>query len=61
VVGSDQGGGYECTNDASSVKRGVVAIDLNGADQIERLDTTWDNAVMNDADLKALVLLSIED
>jgi hypothetical protein len=26
----------------------------------ERLDTTWDNAVMSDADLQALVLRSIE-
>ena len=31
VVGSDQGGGFEWTNDGSSVKRGVVAIDLNSA------------------------------
>jgi hypothetical protein len=37
-----------------------VANDLNGAGQIERLDTTWDNAVMSDADLQALVLRSIE-
>jgi hypothetical protein len=60
VVGSDQGGGYEWTNDSSSVKRGIVSIDLNGAGQIVRLDTTWDNGVMSDADLQALVLLSIE-
>ncbi len=59
VVGSDQGGGL-WTNDASAVKRGVVAIDLNSTGQIERLDTTWDNGVMSDADLQALVLLSIE-
>jgi hypothetical protein len=60
VVGSDQGGGYEWTNDGSSVKRGIVAIDLNNAGQIERLDTTWDNGVMSDTDLQALVLLSVE-
>jgi hypothetical protein len=60
VVGSDQGGGFEWTNDASSVKRGIVAIDLNGAGQIERFDSTWDNGVMSDADLQALVLQSIE-
>jgi hypothetical protein len=60
VVGSDQGGGYEWTNDGSAVKRGIVAIDLNSAGQIERLDTTWDNGVMSDADLQALVLLSME-
>ena len=60
VVGSDQGGGYEWTNAAASVKRGIVAIDLNSAGQIERLDTTWDNGVMSDADLQALVLQSIE-
>jgi hypothetical protein len=60
VVGSDQGGGYEWTNEASSVKRGIVAIELNGAGQINFLDNTWDNAVMSDADLQALVLQSIE-
>ena len=60
VVGSDQGGGYEWTNADGSVKRGIVAIDLNAAGQIERLNTTWDNGVMSDADLQALVLQSIE-
>ena len=60
VVGSDQGGGFEWTNDGSSVKRGVVAIDLNSAGQIVRLDTTWDNSIMSDAELQALVLQSIE-
>src|ERR1700678_2432238 len=43
VVGSDRGGGYEWTNADGSVKRGIVAIDLNSAGQIERLDTTWDH------------------
>jgi hypothetical protein len=60
IVGSDQGGGYEWTNDAGSVKRGIVSIDLNAAGQIERLNTTWDNGVMSDADLQPLVLQSIE-
>ena len=60
VVGRDQGGGFEWTNDASPVKRGIVAIDLNNAGQIERLDTTWDNGVMSDGDQQALVLQSIE-
>jgi hypothetical protein len=60
VVGSDQGGGYEWTNEGSSVKRGIVSIELDNAGQIQRLDTTWDNGVMSDADLQALVLQSIE-
>ena len=60
VVGSDQGGGFEWTNDASAVKRGIVAIDLDNAGRIVRLDTTWDDGVMSDADLQALVLQSIE-
>jgi hypothetical protein len=60
VVGSDQGGGYEWTNADASVKRGVVAIELNEAGQINRLDATWDNGVMSDAELQALVLQSIE-
>ena len=61
VVGSYQGGGFEWTNDGSSVKRGIVAIDLNSAGQVERLDTTWDNSIMSNADLQALVLKSIEN
>src|ERR1700734_4016256 len=60
VVGSDQGGGYEWTNADASVKRGVVSIELNGAGQIERLDSTWDNGVMSDTELQPLVLQSIE-
>ena len=60
VVGSDQGGGYEWTNEGSSVKRGIVSIELNSAGQIDRFDSTWDNAVMSDADLHALVLQSVE-
>ena len=60
VVGSDQGGGFEWTNDGSSVKRGVIAIDLNSAGQIVRLEATWDNSIMSDADLQALLLQSIE-
>jgi hypothetical protein len=60
VVGGDKGGGYEWTNDGSSVKRGIVSIELNGAGQIERLDTTWDNAMISDVDLQALVVQSIE-
>jgi hypothetical protein len=60
VVGSDQGGGFEWINEGGAVKRGIVAIDLTSSGQIERLDTTWDNGVMSDADLQALVLQSIE-
>jgi hypothetical protein len=60
VVGSDQGGGFEWTNATGAVKRGIVAIDLNAAGQITRLDTTWDNGMMSDADLSALVQQSIE-
>jgi hypothetical protein len=60
VVGSHQGGGYQWINEGSSVKRGIVSTDLNGMSQIERLDATWDNGVMSDADLQAVVLLSIE-
>src|SRR6202453_1718417 len=60
VVGSDQGGGYEWTNAEASVKRGIISIELDGSGQIDRLDSTWDNGVMSDADLQALVLQSIE-
>ena len=60
VVGSDQGGGYEWTNAEASVKRGIISIEFDGSGQIDRLDSTWDNGVMSDADLQALVLQSIE-
>jgi hypothetical protein len=60
VVGSDQGGGYEWSNADASVKRGIISIELNGAGQIERLDSTWDNGVMSDTELQPLVLQSIE-
>ena len=60
IVGSDQGGGYEWTNADGPVKRGITAIDLDADGKIVRLATTWDNGMMSDADLQALVLLSIE-
>jgi len=60
VVGSDRGGGYDWMNEGSSVKRGIVSVELNSAGQIERRETSWDNGVMSDADLQAFVLQSIE-
>ncbi len=60
IVGSDQGGGYEWTNADGPVKRGITAIDLDADGKIVRLATTWDNGMMSDADLQALVLFSIE-
>jgi hypothetical protein len=60
VVGSDQAGGYEWTNASGPVKRGVTAIELDADGKINRFATTWDNGMMSDADLQALVLLSIE-
>jgi hypothetical protein len=38
----------------------AFAIDLSTAGQVERLDATWDNSIMTDTDLQALVLQSIE-
>jgi hypothetical protein len=60
VVGSDQGGGYEWTNAANAVKRGIIAIDLDHTGKIARLEATWDNGVMSDADMQTLVQLSME-
>ena len=59
VVGSDQGGGYEWTA-PGTVQRGITAIELDPDGKIVKLMATWDNAMMSDADLKNLVLLSIE-
>jgi ketosteroid isomerase-like protein len=59
VVGSDQGGGYEWTA-PGAVKRGIIALELGPDGKITRLRATWDNAMMSDAELKNLVLLSVE-
>ena len=63
VVGGDTGGGYEwhaAPDFRASVRRGISAITLNQDSKITRLTTVWDGAVIPDADIKALILLSLD-
>ena len=63
VVGGDMGGGYEWQATPAyraSVRRGISAITLDQDAKITRLTTVWDGAVIPDADIKALILLSLD-
>jgi len=62
VVGGDMGG-YEWQATPAyraSVRRGISAITLDQDAKITRLTTVWDGAVIPDADIKALILLSLD-
>ncbi len=63
VVGSNVGGGYEWQATPAyraSVRRGISAITLDQDAKITRLTTVWDGAVIPDADIKVLILLSLD-
>jgi hypothetical protein len=63
VVGGDMGGGYEwqaAPAYRASVRRGISAITLDEDVRITRLTTVWDGSVIPDADIKALILLSLD-
>ena len=63
VVGGDMGGGYEwqaAPNYCASVRRGTSAVTLDQDGKIARLTTVWDGAMIPDADIKALILLSLD-
>ena len=63
VVGSHQGGGYEWQAAPAyrmTVRRGITALAVDGNGMISRLTTVWDGSLIGDADLKSLVLLSVE-
>ena len=63
VVGGDMGGGYEwqaAPAYRASVRRGVSAVTLDQDGKITRLTTVWDGAMVPDADIKALILLSLD-
>ena len=63
VVGSDIGGGYEwqaAPAYRASVRRGISAITLDRELKITRLTTVWDGGMIPDADMKALIVLSLE-
>jgi len=63
VVGSDMGGGYEwqaAPAYRASVRRGISAITLDRELKITRLTTVWDGGIIPDADMKALIVLSLE-
>lgn len=63
VVGGEMGGGYEwqaAPAYRTSVRRGISAIALDQDGEIARLITVWDGAMIPDADIKALLLLSLD-
>jgi len=63
VVGGDMGGGYEwqaAPAYRASLRRGISAITLDQDGKITRLTTVWDGAMIPDADIKALILLSLD-
>jgi len=63
VVGGDMGGGYEwqaAPDYRASLRRGISAITLDQDGKITRLTTVWDGAMIPDADIKALILLSLD-
>jgi hypothetical protein len=61
VVGNDQGGGYEWQPAASfPMRRGIVALALDGQGLITRFTTVYDSSLIADADYQSLVLLSAE-
>ena len=60
---SDMGGGYEwqaAPAYRASVRRGISAIALDQQGKITRLTTVCDGAMIPDADIKALIVLSLE-
>jgi hypothetical protein len=63
VVGGDMGGGYEwqaAPAYRTTVRRGITAIAVNQDGTISRVTTVWDGAMMPDADIRALMTLSLE-
>lgn len=63
VVGGEMGGGYEwqaAPGYRATVRRGITGITLDQDGKITRLTTVWDGAMIPDADMKALIVLSLE-
>ena len=63
VVGGDMGGGYEwqaAPDYRASLRRGISAITLDQDGKITRLTSVWDGAMIPDADIKELILLSLD-
>jgi hypothetical protein len=57
------GGGYEwqaAPAYRATVRRGVTAIGLDQDGKITRVTTVWDGAMISDADMQALMTLSLE-
>ncbi|KAH8900756.1 hypothetical protein GQ53DRAFT_632199 [Thozetella sp. PMI_491] len=62
VVGSGQGGGYEWVGKSGAAARnGLTALELDQRGKITRLTTAWDASRADDANIKALTELAIEE
>jgi len=61
VVGGEQGGGYEWRPTAAfPMRRGNMALALDGDGEITRLTAVYDSSLLTDDDYRALVSLSAE-
>lgn len=61
VIGNDQGGGYEWTPAASfPMRRGNLALALDGRGLISHFTVVYDSSLIDDAGYQALVALSAE-
>lgn len=71
VLGSEQGGGYEWVTNSDAVPSGVTALQLDRVGdyahptarsyKITRLTTIWDGSLVDDAALRSLTALSLEE
>jgi ketosteroid isomerase-like protein len=58
IVGSDMGGGYEWTNTAHSVTRGIAALEIDGG-LISGFTAVWDGTMLDDDRLRAITLAAL--
>ena len=61
VVGSASGGGYEWTNSAGKVPRGVNAVELDAQGRITELISMWDGSLATPGTLTSLAEFALED
>ncbi len=60
IHGGDLGGGYEWTNEARPVGRGITALVLDSEGLVTSLTAVWDGSLVDDDEYTALVSLARE-